>query len=105
MRGKDLFKKEFEKNTSNAKSTKGRNIKMLSLRNECLADRYYYYGNYTDKRFDAIIEQLSEEFFLSCETINDIIQDKGPYLRVLKKEQPSLYYFQHKWPHYKWKAT
>lgn len=102
MRGKATFKNETE-NIATPR-IKGRNLGKLARRNECLADRYHYYCNYTDKRFEVVIEQLSFEFFLSNETINDIIRSQGPYLHVLKKEKPSLYYFQNKWPHLKWKS-
>lgn len=79
-------------------------MKMLALRNECLADRYFYYCNNTDKRFEVVIEQLTTEFFISNETITDIIHLQSEYLRVLKKEKPGIYYFQNKWPHLKWKS-
>jgi hypothetical protein len=100
MRGKNLFSSSFK--DGDAQSNKGRSRKNAKRRNECLADRYYYYGQYTDKRYNAIIEQLSLEFFLSKETVPDIIESQVEYLKELKKAKPGIYYFQNRWPHLKW---
>lgn len=101
MRGKNAFKIVFE-NNDEVNAGKGRSSKQLARRNECLADRYFYYGHFTDKRYDAIIALLSNEFFLSTATIPAIIQQHMEQLQMLKKKKPGIYYFQCKWPHMKW---
>jgi|GEM_PF-878912 len=102
MRGANSFKNVTENGGGNKQKIKGRSSKLLARRNECMTDRYYYYGAYTEKRYDAIIEQLSNEFFLSPVTVPDIIQNQMDYLQELKKQKISVYHFQQKWPHLKW---
>lgn len=104
MRGKNIFKNSSPSPDAPVQKTtrKGRNSGLLARRNECLVDRYYYYGNFTDKRFDLIVEQLSAEFFLSVATIPEIIENHLEQLQQLKKETPSVAYFQRRWGHLKW---
>ena len=85
MRGKNIFKNSSPSIDAPVQKTarKGRNSGLLARRNECLVDRYYYYGNFTDKRFDLIVEQLSAEFFLSVATIPDIIENHLEQLQQL----------------------
>ena len=83
---------------------KGRNTDLVVKRNDCLLHRYYYYGNFTDKRFDVILEQLHEEFFLSVDTVSRILKENVPAMRELKKKAPDKYYLQSRWPHLKWWA-
>jgi Fe-S cluster assembly iron-binding protein IscA len=101
MRGQNTFKNVVS-DTDQPKKAKGRNSKQHIRRNECMADRYYYYSASTDKRYDVIIEQLSGEFFLSPATVPDIIQLQMDYIQELKKQKISVYHFQNKWPHLKW---
>ncbi|MBA3828717.1 MAG: hypothetical protein H0X33_07255 [Taibaiella sp.] len=102
MRGKNSFQEVFDKPLVEKGDKKGRSTGHLARRNECIAHRYYYYGHYSDKRYNAIITLLSEEFFLSVATIPNIIQDNIEALQLLKKRQPSVYFFQARWPHMKW---
>ena len=81
---------------------KGRSNKLVEKRNECLLARYYYYGNFTEKRYDVIMQQLSEEFFLSVVTIQDLVQDNVKFLYDMKDMHPRLAYFETKWQHLVW---
>jgi hypothetical protein len=86
----------------NAPKRRGRSNKLLEKRNECLVSRYYYYNHYTDKRYEAIMQHLSDKFFLSPSTIQDLVQDNMERLRQLKEAQPRKGYFGHRWPHLVW---
>ena len=90
------------------KERKGRSAKLISQRNECLLDRYLYYGRLSGKRYDLIIEGLSADFFLSNITIADILNDNYEKLSTLKKSYQELSEIQFKkkleskWPNLSW---
>jgi hypothetical protein len=81
---------------------KGRSSQLHDKRNECLVDRYYFYANFSDKRYSAIIEILSVEFFLSTVTIPELLQANQAQIRALKKQNPGKVWFKGKWPHLTW---
>jgi len=101
MRGKNTFNSVFKAPEDSGK-TKGRNTRLLAQRNACIADRYYYYGQFTQKRYETVIKILSNEFFLSELTIPDIIDGNMEYLAELRKENPHITYFAKKWPSMRW---
>lgn len=101
MRGENILKNGAD-NHENESKAKGRNRSLNARRNECMADRYYYYTTYTEKRYDAIIELLSAEFFLSVSTVTQVMQNQMEHLQALKQQKLSVYYFRHKWQHMKW---
>jgi hypothetical protein len=88
-----------------SKPRKGRSSELHSQRNDCLIDRYYFYGKYTEKRYLAILEDLSHEFFISTVTIPELITENYELLLALKEKKPSKQYFLKKWPHLVWQAT
>jgi hypothetical protein len=95
-------------NTENADKqvkiiSKGRDTGLHARRNKCLLDRYYYYNQYTEKRYEAIVEHLRSEFFLSARTIADLIDTNNDYLTELKKRKPKITTLEIRWPHLKWK--
>ena len=87
---------------------KGRSLKLISRRNECLLDRYLYYGRLSGKRYDLIIEELSTDFFLSNNTIAELLSDNYEKLSTLKKSYQDLSEIQFKnklknrWPKLSW---
>lgn len=95
----DPFKKEL---VNRSQIRKGRSNKLLEKRNECLLARYYYYSHFTVMRYDAIMDQLCLEFFLSISTIQDLVQDNMSYLHELKNEEPRKAFFSTQWPHLVW---
>jgi hypothetical protein len=104
MRGsRTLFADIFENDTPKAASQrKGRSADLHARRNECLVDRHYYYGKYYDKRYSAIVEILSKEFFLSQITIIEAMADNYGHFARLRKEEPPIKHFKEKWPHLAW---
>jgi Leucine-rich repeat (LRR) protein len=95
----DIFITEPEPAT---KQRKGRSESLFLQRNELLIDRYYYYGKLTDKRYNVIIKTLSQEFFLSTETIPEILTHNYIKLSLVKREQPTKRELQKKWPWLVW---
>jgi hypothetical protein len=102
-----LFNHLFIENT-NEKNRKGRSERLIAERNECLIDRFIYYGINTDKRFDVIINMLSKEFFLSPITVPNIIDENYELLALRKKEYQLIpesklkKMLWEKWPHLMW---
>jgi hypothetical protein len=85
-----------------SKRKSGRSEEQNSRRNECLLDRYFFYGRFSGLRYDLILEKLSAEFFLSEVTIPKVVQENLDKLIQIKKSEPTKEYFQNKWPHLVW---
>lgn len=81
---------------------KGRSEALNTKRNDCLIDRYFFYGKFSGLRYDLILGILSDEFFLSEATIPKVVDENLEKLVALKKLKPSKQYFQKKWPHLVW---
>lgn len=98
----------FVPKAENEIQRKGRSSKLISQRNECLLDRYLYYGRLSGKRYDLIIEELSFDFFLSNSTIADLLSYNYEKLSTLKKSYQELSEVQFKnklknrWPNLSW---
>jgi hypothetical protein len=84
------------------KQKKGRSEYHNSRRNDCLVDRYLFYGMFSSWRYEKILKELSEEFFLSEVTIPKVIDENLDKLIELKKMKPEKSFFQNKWPHLVW---
>ncbi|HXS35238.1 MAG TPA: hypothetical protein VN721_00945 [Flavipsychrobacter sp.] len=102
MRGKQVFNEIRKDNKLRQDWRKGRNIKLIEKRNECLIARYYYYRNFTDKRYEVIIDLLVDEFWLTRLTLPQVISKYTVELRKLTDLRPERAYFMNKWPHMKW---
>jgi len=103
MRGQQsLFENMFVDVPELTVSRKGRSEELIKERNECLVDRYYFYGSSTDKRYEAIMNDLKKEFFIETYTIQEILSENVDKLSELKKQQPQKNYFKDKWPHLVW---
>ncbi len=54
---------------------KGRNPDLISLRDQKLIERYYYWTEIRRRRFDDVLKILSvEEFFIAEKTIEDLLR-------------------------------
>ena len=106
MRGTNtLFTNIFEQPNEPAQKTgKGRNSRLHEARNEALVSRYFYYGNFFDRKYiyEYIIKKVATEFYLSPVTVPEIIEANYNLLVTLKKESPPLKFFKEKWPHLVW---
>lgn len=84
------------------KKLKGRNIDLVAIRNEELLHRYLYYGLYTDKRSDAILDQLVIERHLSKRRLQDIFCENVDILRKMRENPPTIKELREKYPHLVW---
>ena len=101
MRGEQRFKKDFETTSTNENGT-GRSKDLILQRDTKLIHRYYYYGKFTLKRFEAILEQLKIEFDIEAYTIQERISKNHELISVLKEQQPSITFFRKMYPHINW---
>jgi Lhr-like helicase len=63
---------------------KGRNHKLILLRNRKLVERYFYWTEVKRRRFDDVLRILSEEeFFLSEKRILFLINENNDLLNEL----------------------
>ena len=102
MRGQKVFNEIIKGDGLNGTARRGRNDKLVTRRNECLLARYFYFGFYKNMCYEEILRQLVAEFFLSPNTIGQIIQNNPEMLQTIKHRGVVTYYFQNKWPHLKW---
>ena len=70
----------------NAKSKKGRNAKLIAMRDEQLVYMYFYLSEIKRFRFDDVSKMLSFEFFLSEDRIMTIIRKNINRLEELKSK-------------------
>lgn len=69
---------------------KGRNLELVNLRNKMICYRYYYYGKIHKINFELVIDKLSEEFFLSLRTVQDIVASNAELLKEIYKQKPTV---------------
>lgn len=101
MRGSNVIGKLFNDDDAN-KHRKGRSKDLHNKRNLALAYRYYYYSKFTKMRYEAIIEMLSNEFYITPVTLAEALQDNADTLSKVKKESPSIAYLKTNYKHYNW---
>ncbi len=81
---------------------RGRNTDLVSLRNECLVARYYFYTQFTRKGYEEIVERIVEEFYLTPERIARIIQENAQLLQLFRTDGTTIYTLRQKWTYLKW---
>lgn len=80
----------------------GRDPKLQANKDECIADRYYYYSRIKRLNYQAILEELSREFFLSNFQLQERMRMVWSYLVKLKNQPLSLEDLADKWPWMVW---
>lgn len=109
MRGGNILFKNIVESEQATKGRKGRNESQNARRNECLSDRYLYYLITTKNRYEAIIEKVADDFFLSHVTVTNILSQSSEGLTKTKKEYAALKpkelqrLLSKKWEGYSWK--
>ncbi|MFB6454448.1 hypothetical protein ACE38W_04185 [Chitinophaga sp. Hz27] len=85
--------------------TPGRNRELIARRDERLVYRHYYYLRISKKRYDEIIQLLSEEFDLSGYTIIERLQLENNFqlLKQVTAQQPGLNDLRKRYPWMVWK--
>ncbi len=102
MRGQRIYKEIIKEPGLTNTLQKGRNNALLRKRNECLSARFYYYGQVKHKCFEDTVRSLVNEFYLSPNTVCNIIREHAAYVQHLKQQAPTTSYFQNRWAHLRW---
>jgi hypothetical protein len=102
MRGRKVYDLLTADETPQEPTRKGRNHHLVDLRNECLVARFYYFSVFSKKCYEDILNRLGEEFFLTQQTIVNVLQEHADAVGKHRKEATTLYHLRAKWPHLKW---
>ncbi len=107
MRGATLFAGLFIEENTSRQPIKGRNADLNAKRNECILDRYYFYGKFFNNSlsYNYITNKIAEEFWLSSSTVTQLLEDNFEKLGTLKRIQPSLRDLREKWPQWNWQVA
>lgn len=81
---------------------RGRSEALVIKRNELLLHRYYYYIKIKGRQYQATLEMLENEVYLTQRTIVDAMQRNSPMLKDLNAIKPDLKYFKEKFPFMNW---
>ncbi|MFN4249075.1 MAG: hypothetical protein ACK4EY_15210 [Flavipsychrobacter sp.] len=81
---------------------KGRSSHEIARRNDYILHRYYYIKNSTKNSFEAIIEQVASEVWLSVVTTTEVLLDNSDALKRIAASQPTAASLKKKWPHILW---
>lgn len=108
-----LYKDVFDQPVAlTVEKSQGRSKELIAKRNDCLIDRYFYYGNFVVSlhgkiegklNYPSILLLLQEEFFINSEfTIPQVIDECYDRLIELRNQKPAKEFFKKKWPHLVW---
>lgn len=101
MRGRNkLFNDLIE--ASPALTKKGRSNELHEKRNRTLIYRYYFYVSHTKMRYEAILQQLSCEFYISPTTIQGQLDNEFEFFNEVKKAKPEVRNLKSMFPHLIW---
>lgn len=85
---------------------KGRNADLVTLRNQALLARYYYWSIICERRFDRVLETLSrQEFFIAESTIMRVLADQDGYLQQLVANKVTIDSLSRAFPEFNWKPN
>lgn len=70
---------------------KGRNPNLITLRNQYLIRRYYYWYDIQRQRMDDVLEILStKEIFLDVDYILHLVRNNNHLLKELRAAKPTI---------------
>jgi hypothetical protein len=102
MRGRKVFDLLTASDEPMQPVKKGRNSDLVGLRNECLVARFYYYTVFSKRCYEDILNRLSGEFFLTVQTVVNILQDNTGEVARHRKDATTVNHLRAQWPHLKW---
>lgn len=105
--GAKLFDTLFSQAESDTatEQKKGRSAELHAQKVNKLLNRYFFYGQHTNKRREVILETLELEFDLSARRINDILSENIKYLLELKKSPPTIKQLEKEFPYFNWNVA
>jgi hypothetical protein len=83
---------------------KGRNSDLVTMRNQALMARYYYWNILCERRHDKVLEMLSKrEFFIAEATIMRQLLNNDVYLQELICNKVTVAKLELAFPTFNWK--
>lgn len=87
--------------TPAVKQRKGRSVNFDSQRNQCLIDRYVFYGQ-MGFRYEILIKIITVQFFISERTVVWVLQENVNMLSEARKQKLAKKDLEKRWPHLNW---
>jgi hypothetical protein len=81
---------------------KGRSESRISLRDEKLITRFYYYAEIGKLNYSNILSKLSEEFDIDENVVRARIKKRTDILDKLYVEKPSVHCLRRKYSYFNW---
>lgn len=108
LRGhRSIFTSLFPEETKNtdvleAPERRGRSEMLILQRNELLISRYYFYAKMQGYQYQASLDIVGAELFLTERTVVDIIQKNRDLLKHINSSKPEVKVFKAKFPFMVW---
>ena len=87
-----------------SKAGVGRDSRLNNLRNECLIHRYIFVYQTTRWNYQLLVRAIAKEFFLSPETVKEIITDNDDFFKKTREGNHSPAILKEKYPHINWET-
>lgn len=84
------------------KKSVGRSQELIQCRNEALLHRFYFKSKVQRKIYPDILNELTEEFYISGIQIGKLLQSNGDRILELKKQAPDVVILKRKFPYMSW---
>jgi hypothetical protein len=95
------FNSFIEKEKPTQDKQRPRNFYMPE-RNTLLVNRYYYYAQFKQYRYDVCLKKLELEFYLTEVRIVFVLSSCSVYLSEVMKSKPTIKELKNKFPHFNW---
>jgi len=100
-RGKHILYNSLVKT---AKPHKKNRKNYIELRNDALACRYYFHADINRLRYDDCLKELSNEFYISEDTIVRCLLHRVDYIKILSNNTLTTAELRKQYPHYNWQS-
>jgi hypothetical protein len=78
--------------------------KLVNRRNDALACRYYFHSNINRLRYDDCLNELSNEFYISTNSIVRCLMLRVDYIKQLSLKGITTAELRKMYPHYNWQG-
>lgn len=102
VRGIQVYTNLVMAEIADEKSRKGRSVNKIQERDLCFSARFFYKIVIQKKSFDLVINELSDEFFLSNTYVGNLINSCADLIDNVKNSKQTKGDFQKKWPQFVW---
>lgn len=101
-RGIRFFEKHTKAKEVSTLKKKGRAKDLIERRDNLLLYRYYYYARIKRMRYEHILLNLSNEFFISCRTVAQIMIKNSDQASEIFSQKQSIEQLRKMYAHFTW---